>query len=184
MSETRILTWCRLLVGAGFMYQSLGAHVSGMHETAAVFATHTGWEAWPIAGGMRPYELTVKLAFAEMFLGLFIFGGLFTRPLAFVGAVVALFQVLVLGLAGGVAAPLLALGSLAIVARGGGTGTLEAVLGKMQRRSIERQRERDEERRRERAARRRPSGNEAEALTPGEEALTPLPLPRAGEGVG
>ena len=155
MSETRLLTWFRLLVGAGFMYQSLGVHVSGMHEAAELFATHTGWEGWPVAGGMRPYELTVKLAFIEMFLGLFIFGGLFTRPLALVGAVVALFQVLTLGPAGGLIAPLLALGSPVIVARGGGTGTMEAVLGKMQRGSIERQRERDEERRREREAKRR-----------------------------
>ena len=163
MSETRILTWCRLLVGTGFMYQSLGVHVNGMHETAALFAAHSGWEAWPIAGGMRPYELTVKLAFVEMFLGLFIFGGLFTRPLALVGAVVAGFQVLTLGLAGGVLAPLLAVGSPIVVARGGGTGTMEAVLGKMQRRSIERQRERDEERRREREAKRR--ATEAEDAT-------------------
>ena len=184
MSGTRLLTWCRLLVGAGFMYQSLGAHTTGMHETAALFAAHGGWEAWPIVGGMRPYELTVKLAFVEMFLGLFIFGGLFTRPLALAGASVALFEVLALGLAGGIISPLLALGSLVVVARGGGTGTMEAVLGKMQRRSIERQRERDEERRRAREAKRRPGGNEAEALTPGEEALTPPPLPRAGEGVG
>jgi uncharacterized membrane protein YphA (DoxX/SURF4 family) len=43
--------------------------------------------------------------FAEFFLGVFIFGGLFTRPLALVGAVVAAFQALTLGLAGGVVAP-------------------------------------------------------------------------------
>jgi hypothetical protein len=122
MSATRILTWCRLLVGAGLMYQSLGAHVTGMHETAALFAANGSWEAWPIVGGMRPYELTVKLAFVEMFLGLFVFGGLFTRPLALVGAIVAGFEVLTLGLASGAVAPLLALGSLVIVARGGGTG--------------------------------------------------------------
>ena len=176
MSETRILTWCRLLVGAGFMYQSLGAHTNGMHEAAALFTAHDGWQAWPIVGGMRPYELTIKLAFVELFLGVFIFGGLFTRPLAFVGAVVAGFQVLTLGLAGGVAAPLLALGALVVVARGGGTGTMEAVLGKMQRRSIERQRERDEERRRER---------EAKCLATEEGPHPPTPLSRARErGVG
>ena len=154
MSETRSLTWCRLLVGAGFMYQSVAAHVLGMHEARALFEAHTAWQSWPLVAGFRPLELTLWLAFAEFFLGVFIFGGLFTRPLALVGAVVAAFQALTLGLAGGVVAPLLALGSLVIGARGGGTGTMEAVLGKMQRRSIERQRERDEERRRAREAKR------------------------------
>ncbi|MDP8921585.1 MAG: hypothetical protein M3O34_01755, partial [Chloroflexota bacterium] len=134
MSETRILTWTRLLVGAGFMYQSIGAHVRGMHEARALFEASPAWQVWPIVGWLRPLELTLWLAFVEFFLGVFIFGGLFTRVLAAVGVVVAGFQVVALGLAGGLVAPLLALGSLVVVARGGGTGTLEAVLGKMQRR--------------------------------------------------
>jgi len=154
MSGARALTWCRLLVGAGFMYLGV-AHILGMHETAALFAAHEGWRAWPPIDGMRPYELTLWLAFVEFFLGVFVFGGLFTRVLGVVAVLVAGFQVLALGLAGGVVAPLLALGAALVVARGGGGGTMESALGKMQRRSIERQRERDEERRLEREAKRR-----------------------------
>jgi uncharacterized membrane protein YphA (DoxX/SURF4 family) len=178
VSATRLLTWCRLLVGAGFMYQGLGAHTSGMHETAALFAAHPGWEAWPIVRGMRPYEVTIWLAFVEMFLGLFIFGGLFTRPLAFVGAVVSLFEVLALGLAGGLLAPLLGIGSLLIVARGGGTGTMESALGKMQRMSIERQRQRDEARRAEREAARLAADEQDAPM--GEPASRPA-TPRTGD---
>jgi len=158
MTETRVLTWCRLLVGVGFMIQSVAAHVLGMHEARALFEAATSWQAWPLVGAFRPLELTLWLAFVEFFLGVFIFGGLFTRILAVAGVLVAGFQVLALGLGAGILAPLLLVGSAVVVARGGGTGTMEAVLGKMQRRSIERQRERDEERRLAREAKRREAG--------------------------
>ena len=153
MSEARMLTWCRLLVGAGFMYLGV-SHILGMHETAALFTERGEWHAWPFVGGMRPYELTLWLAFAEFFLGVFVFGGLFTRVLGAVAVIIAGFQAIALGLAGGLVVPLLGLGAVIVVARGAGGGTMESALGKMQRRSIERQRERDEARRAEREAKR------------------------------
>ena len=138
MSERRLLLWVRLLVGAGFMYQGV-MHVVDMRGASDLFATHPGWQAWPLIGGMRPLELTLWLALVEFFLGVFLFGGLLTRLLGPVGLLVAALQAVALGLAGGLLNPLLALGLVAVTLRGGGGGTMDAVLGKMQRRSIERE---------------------------------------------
>jgi uncharacterized membrane protein YphA (DoxX/SURF4 family) len=144
MSQRRLLLWLRLLTGAMFMYQGF-VHIQGMREQAELFALHTGWQSWPIVGGMRPLELTIWLAFFEFGLGVFLFGGLLTRILGGFGALLALFQVSVLGLAGGPIPILLILGSASACARGGGGGTMDAALGAMQRKSIENQRIRDAE---------------------------------------
>lgn len=154
MSERRVLLWVRLLVGVGFMYRGV-AHVTGMGEAAELFAAESGWQGWPLVGGLRPLELVLWLALLEFFLGVFLFGGLLTRILAVVGLAVGGLQVAALGPASVPLALLLTLGSAALVVRGGGAGTMDTVLGKMQRRSIER----EEERRRARALAR----HEAEA---------------------
>jgi hypothetical protein len=94
---------------------------------------------------MRPLELTIWLAFFEFGLGVFLFGGLLTRILGGLGALLALFQVSALGLAAGPIPILLLLGSAIACVRGGGGGTMDAALGAMQRKSIENQRIRDAE---------------------------------------
>jgi hypothetical protein len=94
---------------------------------------------------MRPLELTLWLAFLEFGLGVFLFGGLLTRILGGFGAVLAAFQLAVLGLAGTPLNLLLLVGSALACVRGGGGGTMDAALGAMQRRSIENQRVRDAE---------------------------------------
>ena len=152
MSERRLLLWLRLLVGAGFMYQG-ALHILDKFGQADLFAAHTGWQSWPLVGGMRPLELTLWLALLEFGLGVFLFGGLLTRILSALGMVLATFQLIVLGLAGGPLNLILAAGSAVIFLRGGGGGTMDAALGAMQRRSIERERERDAERARQKAAR-------------------------------
>ena len=144
MSHRRLLLWLRLLTGAGFMYQG-GAHILEMRAQADLFALHAGWQGWPLVGGLRPLELTLWLAFFEFGLGVFLFGGLLTRILGGFGALLALFQVSVLGLAGGPIPILLLLGSAIACVRGGGGGTMDAALGAMQRKSIENQRLRDAE---------------------------------------
>jgi hypothetical protein len=102
---------------------------------------------------MRPLELTIWIAILEFGLGVFLFGGLLTRILAALGAIVAAFQLIVLGLAAGPLNVFLVVGALVACIRGGGGGTMDAALGAMQRRSIERERERNLERARLRAER-------------------------------
>ena len=141
MSERRLLLWARLLVGAGLMYQGV-MHVVEMRAASDLFAAHAGWQGWPLVGGMRPLELTLWLALVEFFLGVFLSGGMLTRVLGPLALTVAVLQIGALGAAGGLLNPLLALGSALVTIRGGGGGTMDAVLGKMQRRSLEREAER------------------------------------------
>jgi uncharacterized membrane protein YphA (DoxX/SURF4 family) len=142
MSKRRLLLWLRLLTGAGFMYQG-ASHILEMRAQADLFAAYTGWQSWPFVGGMRPLELTLWLAFFEFGLGVFLFGGLLTRILGGFGAVLAAFQLLVLGLAGGLLNVFLLLGAAIACVYGGGGGTMDSALGAMQRKSIENQRIRD-----------------------------------------
>jgi len=144
MSSRRLLLWVRLLTGLAFMYQGI-SHIYGMRELSALFTASAGWQAWPFVGGMRPLELTLWIAFFEFGLGVFLFGGLLTRFLGGFGAILALFQLLTLGLAGGPLNLALLVGGLIACLRGGGGGTMDSALGAMQRKSIERQRERDAE---------------------------------------
>jgi hypothetical protein len=144
ISQRRLLLWSRLLTGAGFMYQGV-SHILEMRAQADLFAAYTGWQSWPLIGGMRPLELTLWLAFLEFGLGVFLFGGLLTRILGGLGAVLSAFQLLVLGLTGGLLNLLLLVGAALACLRGGGGGTMDAALGAMQRKSIENQRIRDAE---------------------------------------
>jgi uncharacterized membrane protein YphA (DoxX/SURF4 family) len=144
MLQRRPLLWLRLLTGAAFMYQG-AIHIQEMRAQADLFAAHTGWQSWPLIGGMRPLELTLWIAFFEFGLGVFLFGGLLTRILGGLGALMTAFQLLVLGLAGGPLNLFLLFGALMACIRGGGGNTMDSALGKMQRMSIERQRERDAE---------------------------------------
>jgi uncharacterized membrane protein YphA (DoxX/SURF4 family) len=158
MARRRALLWIRLLVGAGFMYQGV-THVLEMRSGADLFAASADWQAWPLVGALRPLELVLWLALTEFFLGVFLFCGLLTRILGVVAALVAGFQLAALGPGAGVLNALLALGSAAITFRGGGGGTMDAVLGKMQRRSIERAAERA------RAARSQESGARSQEIS-------------------
>lgn len=144
MSQRRLLFWLRLLTGAGFMYQGV-FHILEMRVQADLFATYTAWQSWPLVGGMRPLELTLWIAFFEFGLGVFLFGGLLTRILGGFGAVLAAFQLLTLGLAGGLLNLFLLVGAALACLRGGGGGTMDSALGAMQRKSIENQRIRDAE---------------------------------------
>ncbi len=141
MFGRRLLLWARLLVGVGFMYQGV-TRITEMRTIAELFARSGGWQSWPLVGGIRPLELVLWLALLEFFLGVFLFGGLLTRILGVVAIAVVGFQLAAVGLAGGVLNPLLLAGSAAVTALGGGPGTMDSVLGKMQRRSMERAAER------------------------------------------
>jgi hypothetical protein len=115
------------------------SHILEMRAAADLFAAQTGWQSWPIVGGRRPLEVVLWLALIEFFLGVFLFGGLLLRILSAVAVAVAGFQVVVLGLSAGLLPPLLTFGSTMLLVKGGGAGTMDATLGKMQRRSLERE---------------------------------------------
>jgi uncharacterized membrane protein YphA (DoxX/SURF4 family) len=153
MSKRRMLLYLRLLVGAGFIYQGV-AHIQGMVGQADLFAANAAWQGWPLVGGMRPLALTISIAFFEFGMGVFLFGGLLTRILGGLGAILAAFQLMTLGLAGGPLNIVLLAGSLIVCVLGGGGGTMDSALAAMQRKSIENQRIRDEEAAQRRAERR------------------------------
>jgi hypothetical protein len=117
-------------------------HILEMRATADLFAAQAGWDSWPIVGGRRPLELALWLAFVEFFLGVFLFCGLLVRILSLAAVAVAGFEVVVLGRGAGVVPALLTVGSALLIVRGGGAGTMDATLGKMQRRSLKREAER------------------------------------------
>jgi hypothetical protein len=144
MPQRRLLLWLRLLTGAAFMYQG-AVHIIDKFGFADLFGAHTGWIGWPLVGGMRPLELALWIAFFEFGLGVFLFGGLLTRILGGFGALIAAFQLSVLGLSGGPIPILLLVGGAVACLRGGGGGTMDSALGAMQRKSIENQRIRDAE---------------------------------------
>jgi hypothetical protein len=147
-------------------------HIYGMRELAELFAQDTGWQSWPVVGGMRPLELTLWVAFLEFGMGIFLFGGLLTRILGGFGALVAAFQLLVLGLAGGPLNILLLVGGLVICVKGGGGGTMDSALGAMQRKSIENQRQREAVAAAERARKRAEREAQAQAQAPTAPAAT------------
>ena len=135
------MLWARLLVGVGFTYAGV-IHILDMHREAELFGAQAGWQSWPVVGDWRPLQVVLWLAFAEFFLGVFLFGGLLLRILSAPAAIVAGLQVAAVGVTGGWLSPLLLVGSLALLLRGGGSGTMDATLGKMQQRSLERELER------------------------------------------
>ena len=128
-------------------WAALQSHHSKLKDVhlRQLFADHAVWQSWPIVGGMQPLEITLWIAFLEFGMGVFLFGGLLTRFLGGVGTIISAFQLLTLGLAGGPLNIFLCAAALTICVKGGGGGTMDSALGAMQRKSIERQRERDAE---------------------------------------
>ncbi|MCC6180145.1 MAG: DoxX family protein [Chloroflexi bacterium] len=151
--SVRILTWLRLLTGAGFIYQGT-QHILGMWAQRDLAALHTVWQGWPAVGGMRPLEVVIIVAILEFSLGVFLFGGLLTRILSALAVLLTGLQAVALGFDSGLVNLLLLVGAAIVFVRGGGVGTMDALLGKMQRKSMERQREREAEAAARRAARR------------------------------
>src|SRR5262245_35323584 len=88
MSQRRLLLWLRLATGAAFMYQGL-AHLGGMSAQRDLLAAHAGWESWPLLAGINPLALAISIACLEFGLGVFLFGGLLTRILGGLGALLA-----------------------------------------------------------------------------------------------
>lgn len=138
----------RLVVG-GLLVRQGALGMSDLLHLARSLGANGTWQAWPLIGSARPMELALSLAVSEFTFGVFLFGGLLTRVMALGSLLLSLFALLALpvGPAASLAHAALLVASLAIFWKGGGSGTLDAVLGQLQRRSIERQAEREAERR-------------------------------------
>jgi hypothetical protein len=130
----------RLVLGA--LSLALGLAVwSDPSVLAAFLRQQTAWQALPIVGGLRPIELSLVVALGRFTAGVFLLGGFITRGMA-------LLSVLIAALLVWLPAPGLLLNGAALVLAcsvvlfGGGGHTLDGVLGRMQRRSLEKERQR------------------------------------------
>jgi uncharacterized membrane protein YphA (DoxX/SURF4 family) len=147
VTARKALTIGRLVLGALLFRQGV-IGMSDLVHLASVLETHNAWQAWPVVGGLRPMALALWIAGLEFGIGVFLFGGLLTRLMAFGTALLAMFSLLTLsslGLIPNLAHAALLLGALVIVVKGGGAYTMDQMLGSMQRRSIEREAEREAE---------------------------------------
>ena len=149
----RLTLLARLGLGVLLLVQGL-ANWSDPSSLAAYLRLHTAWQALPLVGGWSAIELSLALALGRFTAGVFLLGGFITRGMALVGLLGAALLLAV----GGETVALNALALLlaaSVLLLGGGGRTLDGVLGRMQRRSIERERLREAERQ---AARQRAEG--------------------------
>ena len=149
MIGRRGLTLLRVVLGALLIRQG-AIGMSDLMHLAQTLELHNNWQAWPLIGGLRPMALALWIAGLQFAVGIFLFGGLLTRLMAFLTALIALFALLTLnslGLVPNLAHGALLVGALLILVKGGGAYTMDTMLGGMQRRSIEREAEREAERR-------------------------------------
>jgi hypothetical protein len=153
VTERRKLLWIRVVFGAFLVWLSWDIQGS-IKETAETFGTTGNWSGWPFIGTLSPLELTFWTFIVLFLLGIFLMGGLLVRILSIMTFLLALASFVIFGVNGWLTHGLVLLGSFIIMARGGGAGTMDAALGAMQRRSLEREAEREAERERSRLAER------------------------------
>jgi uncharacterized membrane protein YphA (DoxX/SURF4 family) len=140
MTQRRLLMVVRLLLGALLIRQG-AIGLSDLVHLAGALQDHGGWHGWPLVGSLRPMELAIWIAAGQFTVGIFLLGGLLTRLAALAATLLALFALGTLGdlgLAPNLAHGALLLAALAILLKGGGAGTMDSELGRMQRRALER----------------------------------------------
>jgi uncharacterized membrane protein YphA (DoxX/SURF4 family) len=149
MTERRVLLVVRLLLGALLIRQG-AIGLSDLQHLAQTMEAHSAWQSWPLVGSLRPMGLALWIAAGEFTVGVFLIGGLLTRVMALASALLAAFALATLGDLGpapNVAHAALLVASLVVLTRGGGAGTMDSEVGRMQRRSLEREAEREAARR-------------------------------------
>jgi uncharacterized membrane protein YphA (DoxX/SURF4 family) len=143
--KRRILMIARLLLAALLIRQG-AIGLSDLAHLSQSLQAHNAWQNWPLVGVLRSMEMALWIAAGELAVGMFLLAGLLTRIMALAAtmlAVVALGTFSDLGLAATFAHGVLLVVSLAILILGGGSGTLDSELGRMQRRSVEREAKRE-----------------------------------------
>jgi uncharacterized membrane protein YphA (DoxX/SURF4 family) len=155
VSQRRLLMIGRIVLGLLLLRQ--GATVlSGLPYQVGVLEAHPAWTGWPLIGSLRPVALALWIGAVEFAAGIFLVCGLLTRVASVASLLISLFGLFAfsdLGPGANTAHAVLVLASLVFLLKGGGAGTMDSLLGGMQRRSIEREAERDAIREAERAAR-------------------------------
>jgi uncharacterized membrane protein YphA (DoxX/SURF4 family) len=145
----RLLMLCRVILGALLIRQG-AIGLSDLLRLAGRLEEYNAWQAWPLVGSLRPMELAIWLGASQFAIGIFLVGGLLTRFMAFGAALLALFSLVVfwgLGPAANLAHGALLAAALLILFKGGGVGTMDKMLGRMQQMTIEREAAREAERR-------------------------------------
>lgn len=140
MTQRRLLMAVRLLLGALLIRQG-AIGLSDLPHLAGTLQAHSSWQGWPLVGSLRAMEVAIWIGAGQLTVGIFLLGGLLTRLAALAAALLALFALGTLGdlgLAPNLAHVVLLLASLAILFKGGGAGTMDSELGRMQRRALER----------------------------------------------
>ena len=145
MNERRALQFIRVVLGLFLLWRSWEI-LGSPQQSAETLAQTANWSAWPLIGGMRPLELTFTTAFTLFFLGVFLAGGLLTRPLSILVVIIGLGSFVLFGTRFWPSHLVVLLLGLVVMLRGGGAGTMDSALGAMQRRSLEREAERQAER--------------------------------------
>lgn len=134
----------RLALGGLLLMFGL-ANWSDPSSLASFLRTQKSWHVVPAVGGLQPMELSLVLALSRFTAGIFLLGGFITRGMAMVSLSVALLLVW-LGAEALAANALSALLALSVIVFGGGGYTLDGVLGRMQRRALDRENRRQAER--------------------------------------
>jgi hypothetical protein len=139
--------YSRLALGGLLLFQGL-TNWSVPTPLADFFRASTAWQLLPIIGGLSPMELSLTLALGRFTAGVFLLGGFITRGMALVGLLgAALLVWLGAGNAESLALNVVALALAAsVLVFGGGGRTLDGVLGRMQRRALEKENIRQAER--------------------------------------
>src|SRR5437762_4614330 len=125
----------RLVLGALLIRQG-AIGLSDLQHLAQTMQRFDSWQAWPLVGSLRPMELALWIAAGQFTVGIFLLGGLLTRLVALGSALLAGFGLATLwslGPLADLAHALVLLGSLVVLLKGGGLGTMDAELGRMQR---------------------------------------------------
>jgi uncharacterized membrane protein YphA (DoxX/SURF4 family) len=141
VTKRRILMIARLLLAALLIRQG-AIGLSDLAHLAQSLQAHNAWQNWPLVGALRSMEMALWIAAGELAVGMFLLAGLLTRIMALAATILALFALGTfsdLGLAATFAHGVLLVVSLAVLVLGGGSGTLDSELGRMQRRSVERE---------------------------------------------
>lgn len=150
MKERRVLQLVRVILGVFLVWRSWEILGSPQHAAESLAQT-ASWSGWPLIGHLRPLELTFTVAFTLFFLGVFLAGGLLVRILGLAVLLIAIASFAIFGAHSWPSHLFVLVMSLVVTLRGGGAGTMDAALGAMQRRSLEREAEREAARRAERA---------------------------------
>jgi uncharacterized membrane protein YphA (DoxX/SURF4 family) len=149
MRPARLLMVVRLVLGVLLLRQG-AIGMSDLIHLADTIELHNAWQSWPLVGSLRPMSVALWIAGGQFTVGMFLVAGLLTRVMALGAALLALFALLTLwdlGIIPTLAHGAIFVASLLILLKGGGAGTMDKLLGAMQRRSIEREAAREAERR-------------------------------------